>query len=93
MKRSELILNLQQEMDLPKEHAAIVVKTILDDIAESLARGQRVEIRNFGNFTVRVRKAHEGRNPKTGEKVFVSERKTPHFKPGLELQRRVRGDQ
>lgn len=89
MKKSELIQELQKETKVPKHVAATVVKTILNDIVDSLAKGQRVEIRNFGNFTVHTRKAHEGRNPKTGEKVNLPTRKAPHFKPGLDLQKRV----
>ena len=93
MKKSDLIQILQERAEISKDKSTLVVKTILDEISNSLTKGQRVEIRNFGNFTVRIRKAHEGRNPKTGEKVMVPDRKAPHFKPGLELQNRVKGDQ
>lgn len=93
MKKSNLINKLAEKTSIPKEKAAQVVNTILDEISTALAKGDRVEIRNFGNFTVRVRKAHTGRNPKTGESVEVPEKKTPHFKPGLELQNRVKNGQ
>jgi len=89
MKKSDLVNKLAEKTSMPKDKATKVVKTILDEISDSLAKGERVEIRNFGNFTVRVRKAHIGRNPKTGETVDVPKKKTLHFKPGLELQKRV----
>jgi len=93
MKKSELIHKLSEKTSIPKDKAAQVVNTILDEITDALSKGERVEIRNFGNFTVRVRNAHIGRNPKTGESVAVPEKKTPYFKPGLELQNRVKNGQ
>ncbi len=93
MKKSDLILRMMEKTSLPKEKAALVVNGILDEIADALAKGERVEIRNFGNFTVRTRKGHIGRNPKTGEPVKVPDKKTPHFKAGRGLQKRVNHDQ
>ena len=64
---------------------------ILDEIAEALAEGNRVELRGFGAFSVRERKPRVGRNPRTGEKVEVRAKRVPFFRPGKELRARVNG--
>ena len=58
-------------------------------MADGLARGERIEVRGFGNFTLRYHRAITGRNPKTGEKVFIKERHVVHFKTGGDLMKRV----
>ena len=67
----------------------LAVKTIIDSLANSLAKGGRVEIRGFGSFSVRTRPARKGRNPKTGEEVKVPERAALKFRAGTELRERV----
>jgi len=64
----------------------VCVRAILDEMGNSLSKGNRVEIRGFGTFAVNVRPARLGRNPKTGEKVMVPEKRVPHFKCGKELR-------
>jgi len=64
----------------------VCVRTILEEMVNSLSRGNRVEIRGFGTFAVNIRPARLGRNPKTGEKVMVPEKRVPHFKCGKELR-------
>ncbi len=66
-----------------------IVNTILDEIISALARGDRVELRGFGAFTVKHRTARQGRNPRTGETVFVEEKYVPFFKTGKELRERL----
>jgi integration host factor subunit beta len=66
-----------------------IVNIILDEIIASLARGDRVELRGFGAFTVKHRTARQGRNPRTGETVFVEEKFVPFFKTGKELRERL----
>jgi len=61
----------------------------LDQMADSLARGERIEIRGFGSFSLHYRAPRIGRNPKTGEQVALSGKYVPHFKPGKELRERV----
>lgn len=69
-----------------------IVNVILDEIIISLARGDRVELRGFGAFTVKHRAARQGRNPRTGETVFVNEKFVPFFKTGKELRERLNRD-
>ena len=69
----------------------LAVKTILDQMASTLSDGDRIEIRGFGSFTVHYREPRVGRNPRTGERVGLTGRYVPHFKPGKELRERVNG--
>jgi integration host factor subunit beta len=75
--------------DLYQRDAEIIVGAILEEIVEALSRGDRVEIRGFGVFAVKQRKARVGRNPKTGEQVDVKEKIVPYFKPGKEMRARL----
>lgn len=70
-----------------------IVNVIFDEIVEALARGDRVELRGFGAFTVKHRPAREGRNPRTGEPVPVEEKFVPFFKTGKELRDRLNAPQ
>lgn len=70
-----------------------IVNVILDEIIDALARGDRVELRGFGAFTVKHRKPRTGRNPRTGESVKVDEKFVPFFKTGRELRERLNKDQ
>ena len=66
-----------------------IVNAVFDEITDSLAQGNRVELRGFGAFSVKNRPAREGRNPRTGEKVEVEEKWVPFFKTGKELRERL----
>lgn len=68
-----------------------IVNVIFDEIVDALARGDRVELRGFGAFTVKHRPAREGRNPRTGVSVSVAEKFVPFFKTGKELRDRLNG--
>ena len=94
MTRSELIAQISAaNPHLRGADAELIVATIFGEIADALARGDRVEIRGFGAFTAKRRDARTGRNPRTGETVAVIEKAVPFFKPGKELRERVdRGD-
>ncbi len=70
-----------------------IVNRILDEIADAMARGDRVELRGFGAFAVKKRDARIGRNPRTGEAVAVAEKHTPLFKTGKKLRERLNADQ
>ena len=90
MTKSELIDRLAAQFpQLVAKDAELAVKMILDAMAESLAKGERIEIRGFGSFGLNYRPPRTGRNPKSGEKVQVPEKYVPHFKAGKELRERV----
>jgi integration host factor subunit beta len=90
MTRSELISSISNRFpQLLKADTEIAVAEILSAIGQTLVDGGRVEIRGFGSFALNYRPPRAGRNPKTGEKVSVPGKYTPHFKPGKELRERV----
>jgi integration host factor subunit beta len=89
MTRSELVEEVAQRADITKEKASLIVGCILDSMASALKDGQRIEIRNFGNFVVREYESYVGRNPKSGDKVIVPQKKMPFFRAGLQLKRMV----
>lgn len=68
-----------------------IVNTVLDEIAEALAQGKRVELRGFGAFSVKSRDARQARNPRTGENVEVDKKSAPFFKTGKEMRERLNG--
>ena len=74
---------------ISKKDTEVVVNTIFDSMIEALRGGERIEIRGFGSFQVKLREAREGRNPKTGEPVHISAKRTPFFKVGKELKEMV----
>ena len=90
MTKSELIERIAAEQtQLSAKDVELAVKMILDHMAETLAEGERIEIRGFGSFSLHYREARLGRNPKTGEKVELEGKYVPHFKSGKELRERV----
>jgi integration host factor subunit beta len=90
MTKSELIAELAAaNPHLLGRDVEIIVATIFDEITSALSRGERVELRGFGAFTVKKRDARTGRNPRTGEAVPVDEKAVPFFKAGKELRERV----
>lgn len=91
MVKSELIDLLADRADITTAQAEEVVNLFFNAVTESMTTEGRVEIRGFGAFTVRKYRAYEGRNPKTGEKISVPEKKLPFWKTGLELRQRVDG--
>ncbi len=92
MTKSELIAVLAAaNPHLRQNDAELIVATIFEEISAALARGDRVELRGFGAFSIRARNPRPGRNPRTGEQVAVSGKTVPFFKPGKELRERVNG--
>ena len=90
MTKSELIETIAiKHSQLLYKDVELSVKVIIDEMARSLASGERIEIRGFGSFSLHHRQARTGRNPKTGEAVALAPKYTPHFKPGKELKERV----
>ncbi|MGB4497538.1 MAG: integration host factor subunit beta [Methylococcaceae bacterium] len=90
MTKSELIDVLtKQQNHLALKDVELAVKCIIEQMNQALATGERIEIRGFGSFSLRVRPPRIGRNPKTGESVALAKKHVPHFKPGKELRDRV----
>ena len=90
MTKSDLIARLAERFpQLVAKDADFAVKMILDAMSEALVRGDRIEIRGFGSFSLHYRPPRMGRNPKTGESVALPAKHVPHFKPGKELRERV----
>lgn len=90
MTKSELIEALAREQNhLAYRDVELAVKSILEQMSQTLATGGRIEVRGFGSFSLHYRPPRMGRNPKTGESVSLSGKHVPHFKPGRELRDRV----
>jgi integration host factor subunit beta len=89
MNRSDLIEQLQDQAKLSKSDAAKAVRHIFNQIAQTLADGDRVELRGFCSFQVKAYESYTGRNPKTGERITVQQKKLPFFKAGKELKDRA----
>ena len=89
MNKSELIETLAQEVNLPLRDASSITNTILEQMIETLAVGDSIEIRGFGSFVVKEYQSYMGRNPKTGMKINVPPKKLPFFKVGKDLKDRV----
>jgi len=90
MTKSELVEKIVEANKLlTRKESELVVNLIFDSMCDALQRGEKVEIRGFGSFTIREREAREARNPKSGEVVRIPAKKTPFFKTGKELRERV----
>ena len=93
MTKSELIARLaEQNPHLFQRDVERIVATVFDEITEALSRGDRVELRGFGAFSVKRRGPRVGRNPRTGNAVRVAEKCVPYFKTGKELRERLNGE-
>lgn len=86
MTKSELIEAITTRGEITKARAELVVNCVFDTMTEALQRGEGIEIRGFGSFTVRPYKAYTGRNPRTGQAVEVPAKRLPFFKVGKELR-------
>ncbi|NQY63400.1 MAG: integration host factor subunit beta [Alteromonadaceae bacterium] len=90
MTKSELIEKLAEKLaHLSAKDVEKAIKEILEMMAQTLSKGERIEIRGFGSFSLHYRAPRVGRNPKTGDSVELAGKYVPHFKPGKELRERV----
>ena len=86
MTKAELIEEVSRAVEMTRKDSEQIVDTIFDSVVRALRSGDKIEIRGFGSFRTRQRKARTGRNPKTGDKVEVPPKKIPYFKPSKELK-------
>jgi integration host factor subunit beta len=93
MTKSELIDAVARRTQITKSRAELVVNCVFDSMTAALERGEGIEIRGFGSFTVREYKPYNGRNPRTGRAVPVPEKRLPFFKVGKELKELVNAGQ
>ena len=92
MTKAELVDKIAEKKSrLTRKDVEAVVNTVLDSIKDALSKEDKVEIRGFGSFRIRHRRAKTGRNPKTGETVSVPPKKVPFFKAGKEMREMVDG--
>ncbi len=89
MNKSDLINVVRERAGLSRKEAEQVIFTFFNEISDALEKGDRVEIRGFGSFTVKHYKSYTGRNPKTGSPISIPEKKLPFFKVGKELKGKV----
>jgi integration host factor subunit beta len=92
MNKADLIERISRESYLPLKKADKLVTLVFREMGESLAQGERVEIRGFGSFKIKHYDGYKGVNPKTLESVEVRPKKLPYFKCGLELKKRLNSD-
>ncbi|HIF1614914.1 TPA: HU family DNA-binding protein [Enterococcus faecium] len=88
--KAELIEKVASATDLTKKDATAAVDAVFSTIQDALANGEKVQLIGFGNFEVRERAAHKGRNPQTGEEIEIPASKVPAFKPGKALKDAVK---
>jgi len=89
MNKSDLIAALAAKENLTEKQTTDIINMIFNGFTDTLKKGDRIEIRGFGSFSVRKYKAYEGRNPRAGTNIVVIPKKLPHFKVGKELKRLV----
>jgi integration host factor subunit beta len=89
MTKADLIDTVADKLKLPRGRAELLVGQIFESMVEALRRGEGIEIRGFGSFSIREYKEYEGRNPRTGETVHVKPKRLAFFKVGKELRERV----
>jgi nucleoid DNA-binding protein len=89
MKKSDIVDSIAGKIGVPKAQVQQMVDDVFDLIAEGLTRGEKIDLRGFGTFSVRDSKARTGRNPQSGEPIQIPARRVPAFKPGKELKDKV----
>ena len=89
MNKADLIEELSKKEDLTEKQAGEIVNLVFDGFTDTLKKGGRIEIRGFGTFSAREYKPYTGRNPRTGKSVEVKSKRSPFFKVGKELKKKV----
>lgn len=90
MTKSELIEAVASRVNnFSRKDIEIIVDTLFDSMSDSLSKGDKVEIRGFGSFKIKERDGRQGRNPKSGENIFIDSKRVPFFKAGKEIRERI----
>ena len=89
MKKSDLVDTIAGKAGVPKAQVQQMVDDVFDLIADGLSKGEKIDLRGFGTFSVRDSAARTGRNPQTGEAIQIPARRVPGFKPGKDLKEKV----
>ncbi len=90
MTKSELIEVVASRVsNFSRKDIEIIVDTLFDSMSDSLSKGDKVEIRGFGSFKIKERDGRQGRNPKSGENIFIDSKRVPFFKAGKEIRERI----
>ncbi len=90
MTKSELIELVSTRIaNFTRKDIEVIVDTLFESMSDSLAKGEKVEIRGFGSFKIKARSGRQGRNPKSGENIFIGSKRVPFFKAGKEIKERI----
>lgn len=92
MTKADLVEEVSAQTGISKNHTALIVDGLLDAVCRGLSEGKHLEIRGFGTFKVRERRARRARNPRSGSEVMVPAKLVPVFKPSKELKAQVLGE-
>lgn len=92
MTKADLIEEISRVCEFTRKESEVIVEAIFDSVVRALREGDKIEIRGFGSFRTRQRKARIGRNPKTGARVDVPAKRVPYFKPSKELKDLINQD-
>ena len=93
MTKADLVEEVVKVAGISKKQAERIVQTVFSSIVDALRNESKIELRGFGSFRVRHRRSRQGRNPKTGDRVDVPEKRIPYFKPGKELKDLINHDE
>ena len=94
MTKSELIEAVAAKVsNFSRKDIEIIVDTLFDSMSTSLSKGDKVEIRGFGSFKIKEREGRQGRNPKSGENIFIESKRVPFFKAGKEIRERINSEE
>jgi integration host factor subunit beta len=85
MKKADLVTSIAHKHQLPRGKTQDVIEDLLEELAAALVRGDKIDLRGFGTFSIRSAKARLGRNPRTGVTIEIPARRVPDFRPGTEL--------
>ena len=86
MTKSDLVERIAEKLDVTKKEAEAIVNVVFGSIVDAVKREEKVELRGFGCFKVKTKRARKGRNPRTGEEIDIPPKRVPYFKPGKDMK-------